>query len=191
MVGAVILAAGESRRMGRSKLLLRIKGKRMIDWVVDSFKGVVDELVVVLGHDPESLIPTLEELGMRWVVNENYREGMVSSFKKGLEQIKNCDAVFLALGDQPFVDRDFLMKAIGAWKEGAKIVSPIYKGKKGHPVLFGRSLFDEILSLQEHEMIRDVIHRHGDEHRLVEAGEWAVTDLDTPESFRKFMEGKF
>jgi len=190
MVGAVILAAGESRRMGRPKLLLRIKGKRMIEWVVDSFKGVVDELVVVLGHDPESLIPTLEELGTRWVVNENYREGMVSSFKKGLEPLKNCDAVFLALGDQPFVDRDFLMKAVDAWKEGAKIVSPVYKGKKGHPVLFDRSLFDEILSLQEHEMIRDVIHRHGDKHHLVEAGEWAVTDLDTPESFRKFMKEK-
>lgn len=190
MVGAVILAAGESRRMGRSKLLLRIKGKRMIDWVVDSFKGVVDELVVVLGHDPESLIPTLEELGTRWVVNENYREGMVSSFKKGLEPLKNCDAVFLALGDQPFVDQDFLMKAVDAWKEGAKVVSPVYKGKKGHPVLFDQSLFNEIFSLREHEMIRDVIHRHGDKHHLVEAGEWAVTDLDTPESFRKFMKEK-
>jgi len=190
MVGAVILAAGESRRMGRPKLLLRIKGKRMIEWVVDSFKGVVDELVVVLGHDPESLIPTLEELGTRWVVNENYREGMVSSFKKGLERLKNYDAVFLALGDQPFVDQDFLMKAVDAWKEGAKIVSPVYKGKKGHPVLFDQSLFDEILSLREHGMIRDVIHRHDDKHHLVEAGEWAVTDLDTPESFRKFMNEK-
>jgi len=190
MVGAVILAAGESRRMGRPKLLLRIKGKRMIEWVVDSFKDVVDELVVVLGHNPKSLILTLEELGTRWVVNENYREGMVSSFKKGLERLKNCDAVFLALGDQPFVDRDFLMKAVNAWKEGAKVVSPVYKRKKGHPVLFDQSLFNEIFSLREHEMIRDVIHRHRDKHHLVEAGEWAVTDLDTPESFRKFMKEK-
>jgi len=190
MVGAVILAAGESQRMGEPKLLLQIRGKRMIEWVVDSFKGVVDEFVVVLGHNPGSMIPTLEKLGTRWVVNENYREGMVSSFKKGLERLKNCDAVFLALGDQPFVDRDFLMKAVDAWKEGAKIVSPVYKGKKGHPVLFDQSLFDEILSLREHGMIRDVIHRHGDKHHLVEAGEWAVTDLDTPESFRKFMKEK-
>jgi len=190
MVGAVILAAGESQRMGEPKLLLRIEGKRIIEWVVDSFKNVVDELIVVLGHNPESLIPTLEKLGTRWVVNENYREGMVASFKKGLEQLKNCDAVFLALGDQPFVDRDFLMKAVDAWKEGAKIVSPVYKGKKGHPVLFDQSLFNEILSLQKHEMIRDVIHHHGDKHHLVEAGEWAVIDLDTPESFRKLMEGK-
>lgn len=191
MVGAVILAAGESQRMGEPKLLLRIEGKRMIEWVVDSFKGVVDELVVVLGYNPESLIPTLEKLETRWVVNENYREGMASSFKKGLEQLKNCDAVFLALGDQPFVNRYFLMKAVDAREEGAKIVSPVYKGKKGHPVLFDQSLFDEIFSLQEHGMIRDVIHRHEDKHHLVEAGEWAVTDLDTPESFRKLMEEKF
>lgn len=190
MVGAVILAAGESQRMGEPKLLLQIEGKRMIEWVVNSFRGVVDELVVVLGYNPESLIPTLEKLGTKWVANENYREGMVSSFKKGLERLKNCDAVFLALGDQPFVDRDFLMKAVDAWKEGAKIVSPVYKGKKGHPVLFDQSLFDEILSLREHEMIRDVIHCHDDKHHLVEAGEWAVTDLDTPESFRKFMKEK-
>lgn len=190
MVGAVILAAGESRRMREPKLLLRIGDKRVIEWVVDSFKGVVDELVVVLGHDPESLIPILEKLETRWVVNENYREGMAASFKKGLEQLKNCDVVFLALGDQPFVDRDFLMKAVDAWKEGAKIVSPVYKGKKGHPVLFDQSLFNEILSLQKHEMIRDVIHRHGDKHHLVEAGEWAAIDLDTPESFRKLMERK-
>jgi len=61
----------------------------------------------------------------------------------------------------------------------------VYKGKKGHPVLFDRSLFGEILSLQIHEMIRDVIHRHSSELRLVEAGEWAVIDIDTPEDFHK------
>ncbi len=188
MVGAVILAAGESQRMGEPKLLLRIKGKRMIEWVMDSFKGVVDELVVVLGYNPESLIPTLGKLGTRWVVNENYREGMVSSFKKGLEQLKNYDAVFLALGDQPFVDRDFLVKAIDVWKHGAKIVSPLYKGKKGHPVLFDRSLFDEILALKKNEFIRDVIHKHGEDHRVIETGEWAVTDLDTPESLQALRE---
>jgi len=175
--------------MGGPKLLLRIEGKRMIEWVVDSFKGVVDELIVVLGHNPESLIPTLEELGTRWVVNENYREGMASSFKKGLEQLKNCDAVFLALGDQPFVDKSFLKKAIDIWrKRKARIVSPVYKGKKGHPVLFDRSLFGEILSLGRQEMIRDVIHRHADERHLVKADKWSIMDTDTPEDLERLME---
>ncbi len=187
MVGAVILAAGESQRMGEPKLLLEIRGKRMIEWVIDSFRGAVDDIIVVLGHEPETLTPILRKLGTRWMVNENYEEGMVSSFKVGLKGLKDCEAIFLALGDQPFVGRDFLVKAIDAWRGGAKIVSPVYKGKKGHPVLFDRSLFDEILSLQKHEMIRDVIHRHESEHHLVKAGEWAIIDLDTPESFMKFL----
>jgi molybdenum cofactor cytidylyltransferase len=186
MIGVVVLAAGESRRMGANKLLLEIKGKRMIEWVIDSFKDVAEDIVVVLGYRPEVAKPVLEKLGVRWVVNENYREGMVSSFKEGLRELENCDAAFLALGDQPFVDKGYLSKAIDAWKRGAKIVSPVYKGKKGHPVLFDQSLFGEILSLQRHEMVRDVIHRHGSEHRLVKAGEWAVMDLDSPEDLCAF-----
>jgi len=187
MIGVVVLAAGESRRMGANKLLLEIKGKRMIERIISSFDDVVDELIIVLGHKPESVAPVLKELGARWVVNENYAEGMASSFKKGLCELKHCDAVFLALGDQPFVDQNFLVKAVDAWKGGAKIVSPVHKTKKGHPVLFDRSLFDEILSLQKHEMIRDIIHRHDSELRLVEAGEWAIVDLDSPEDFRKIL----
>ncbi len=188
MIGAVILAAGESRRMGENKLLLKIGGQRVIERVINPFKSAADNVVVVLGHRPEDLIPTLKELGMRWTVNPNYGEGMVSSFKEGLKELRDCGAVFLALGDQPFVDLDFLRRAIEAWREGARVVSPVYRGKKGHPVLFDRSLFDEILSLQRHEFIRDVIHRHSDKHHLVEAGEWAITDLDTPEGFRRIME---
>ncbi len=184
MIGAVILAAGESRRMGKPKLLLQIKGKPMIERIIDSFSSVVDRLIVVLGHKPENLIPVLQKLKARWVVNENYHEGMVSSFKKGLNELRDCRAVFLALGDQPFVDRKFLKQAIEAWRNGARIVSPVYKGKKGHPVLFDQSLFDEILSLRKQEVVRDVIHRHDDEHYLVEAGRWAIIDLDTPESLR-------
>lgn len=188
MIGAVILAAGESRRMKTQKLLLEVKGKPLIERVVDSFNGIVDGIIVVLGHQPERLVPTLEKLKVNWVVNLNYSEGMVSSLKEGVKKMKKFDVVFLALGDQPFVSQDFLVKAIDAWKGGAKIVSPVYKGKKGHPVLFDRSLFDEILALQKNEFIRDVIHRHGEDHCVIEAGEWAVTDLDTPESLRALRE---
>ncbi len=99
-------------------------------------------------------------------------------------EMRPC-AVFLALGDQPFVDRYFLLKAIEVWKGGAKIVSPVHKGKKGHPVLFDKNLFDEILSLEKQGMIRGVIHRHESEHHLVEAGEWAIIDVDTPETLKQ------
>jgi len=186
MIGAVVLAAGESERMGKNKLLLEIEGKKVIDLVIEALKNVADDIIVVLGHKPERLIPILKGQGVRWTVNKNYREGMTSSFKKGLQETKDSEAVFLVLGDQPSINRNFLIGMVEAWKEkGAKIVSPVYKGKKGHPVLFDRSLFDEIISLKKGEIIRDIIHRHGGELRLIEAGEWSVMDMDTPEGFEK------
>lgn len=181
MIGTVILAAGESKRMGVQKLLLEINGKPMIEHVIESFKGIVDEIIVVLGHRPEKLIPALEKLGVKWTINFNYQDGMTSTFKEGLKELENFDAVFLALGDQPFLDRNFLNKAIESWKSGAKVVSPIFRGKKGHPVLFDRSLFGEILSLEKNQFIRDVIHKHRENLCVIESGEWAITDIDTKE----------
>jgi molybdenum cofactor cytidylyltransferase len=186
MIGAVVIAAGESKRMGRNKLLIEISGKTIIERVVSFFSGVADELVVVLGHEPGQTAPLLDKLKIRWVVNKSYADGMATSFKRGLEELESCEAVFLALGDQPFIGGDFLQKAVEAWKNGAKIVSPVHNGKKGHPVLFDKSLFNEIFSLKKQETVREVIHRHGDKHILLKAGEWAVTDVDTPEDLKKF-----
>jgi molybdenum cofactor cytidylyltransferase len=185
MIGAVVIAAGESKRMGRNKLLIEIGGKPLIKRVISFFEGVTDELVVVLGHRPEQATPLLKKLGARWVVNEGYAEGMASSFKRGLKEMEGCEAVFLALGDQPFVDRNFLREAIKAWRNGAKVVSPAHEGKKGHPVLFDKSLFSEILSLEKQGTVRDVIHMHGSEHKVLEAGEWAVVDIDSPEDLER------
>ena len=182
MIGTVVLAAGESRRMGAQKLLLDVNGKLMIERVVDSFRGIADEILVVLGYGPEKLVPTLQGLGVKWTVNLDYKEGMISTFKEGVKKLRGFDAVFLALGDQPFVSREFLTKAIEAWKLGAKVVSPAYHGKKGHPVLFDSSLFGEILALESGQFIRDVIHWHQDAHKVIEAGEWSGMDVDTPES---------
>lgn len=186
VIGAVILGAGESRRMGTQKLLLDIKGRPMLEWVISSFNEVVDGIVVVLGHEPEMLIPLLKRLGVRWTVNVDYLNGMVTSVKQGLKMLMDADAVFVALGDQPLVRVDFLRKAIEVWKSGAKIVCPIVRGKKGHPVLFDRGLFDEILALGKDQFLRDVIYRHKDDLRTIESGEWAITDIDTPEGLETF-----
>ncbi|MFN4133365.1 MAG: NTP transferase domain-containing protein [Candidatus Hadarchaeales archaeon] len=184
-VGVVILAAGESSRMGEQKLLLPLMGTPLLEHVVNSFREITERIVVVLGHKPEIIAPLLQKLHVKWVVNEEYQHGMITSFKRGLAELRGCDAVFLALGDQPLVDKDFLLKAIASWEEGAKIVCPIFRGKKGHPVLFDQSLFEEILSLGKNQFIRDVIHRHAGFMKLIEAGEWAITDVDTPEDFLK------
>jgi len=186
VIGAVVLGAGESRRMGTQKLLLEVHGKLMIELVIDSFRGTADEIVVVLGHKPEALIPTLERLGVNWAVNHNYTEGMVTSIKEGLKQLTHCDAVFVALGDQPIIRKDFLRKAIETWQAGAKIVCPIVNGKKGHPVLFDKTLFAEILALERDQFLRNVIHGHKSSLSTIDSGDWAITDIDTPESLEAF-----
>ena len=186
MIGAVILAAGKSERMGESKLLQEIGGKKVIELVIDPFRGVADEIIVVLGHAPEKLVDFIRRLGVKHVVNPDYEMGMTSSFKRGLQEAKPCEAAFLVLGDQPCVERDFLVKMVDVWiSTKAKIVSPIYKGKKGHPVLFDRSLFDEILLLPKECTIRDVMHRHAKDIFLLEAGEWSIMDMDTSDDFER------
>ncbi|MBS3815170.1 MAG: nucleotidyltransferase family protein [Hadesarchaea archaeon] len=185
MIGAVILAAGESSRMGEPKLLLEIKGELVIKRLINVFEGIVDKKVVVLGHEPENLIPIINKSNAEWVINEDYKEGMSSSFKTGVSALEGCDAAFLVLGDQPIIRKDYLKKAVNAWKKSAKMVSPIHNGKKGHPVLFDQSLFNEILALNKDETVRKVIHAHDDEHELIESGEWAITDFDTPEDYER------
>jgi molybdenum cofactor cytidylyltransferase len=123
----------------------------------------------------------IEKLPAKYTINRRYQEGMASSFKAGLRELRGCDAVFLVLGDQPRVAHVFLRKAVKAWREGARIVSPVFKNRKGHPVLIDRSLFPEFLSLAKDGQIREVIEEHRDEHVLIKAGEWAVKDLDYPE----------
>jgi len=186
MISAIILAAGESKRMGKNKLLLEIGGRKIIDIVIDTLRDVADDIIVVLGHKPESLATLLKEKNVRWKINKNYRRGMVSTFQEGLKETSTSEAVFLILGDQPFIRKDFLLRMVEAWrKRKGKIISPIHKGKKGHPVLFDKAVYPEILSLGANNTIRDVIHRFDKDLYLLEAGEWSVLDIDSLEDFTK------
>ncbi len=188
-VAAVVLAAGKSERMGRNKLLLKLRGKPLIELVLDALEASeVDEIIIVLGNKPWEIAKVIKpQLNrIRLVVNESYEEGMTSSFKTGLMQIKHAEAALLVLGDQLILDPKFLNIMIEAMERNrgkALIVSPIYEGKKGHPLLFSKNLFNEILSLKESEVIRDVVHRHIDQLLTIDQPKWTITDIDTPEDF--------
>jgi len=111
---------------------------------------------------------------------------MTSSFMVGLSRV-SADASFLVLGDQLGLEAELLDTMAAAMEADpeALIVSPAHRGRLGHPVLFRRALFPEILGLTEGENVRDVVLRHGSAHRLVEAGVWCVLDIDTPEDFER------
>ncbi len=184
---AIVLAAGKSTRMGVNKLLLNVAGRTILDRLLDALEeSLVGEIVVVLGHDPESIRPVAEAHRVRAVLNTGYERGMTSSFQVGLRGL-SADAAFLVLGDQLGLDPGLLDSMAGLMESdpSALIVSPVHEGRYGHPVLFRKQLFKEIMGLGEGETVRDVVVRHGGAHRTVEGGPWSVLDIDTPEDFEE------
>lgn len=189
----VVLAAGKSERMDRNKLLLEVAGHSILDRVLNAiYKSSVDEVIVVLGHRPEELRSMVEAHGATVVINQNYDHGMLSSLKVGLRRT-SADGVFLVLGDQIGLKPALLnrMATVMETDLEALIVSPAYKDRKGHPVLFRRSLFPEILNLSPAKTMREIVYRNKNNHRLVESDRWCLFDIDILEDFeqaRRFFE---
>jgi len=194
IVGAVMLAAGKSERMGQNKLLLSLNGKRLIDNILDALaEARLDEQVIVVGHRPEQVIEAVKPRmnGVEVAVNRDYEKGMTSSFQTGLKLLKHVDAAFLVLGDQPIFDPKVLRSLIEQMEKRrgeALIASPIHKGKKGHPLLFHSRLFSEILGLKNSQTIRDVVHIHEDKLVKIDAPKWTVMDIDTPEDYSRIRD---
>jgi len=190
ITGAVVLAAGKSERMGQNKLFLSLNGKALIDNILDAVAAAgIDEQVVVLGYKPELVIEASKRLHtMKIVVNEDYEQGMISSFQRGLQVLHHVDAAFLVLGDEPIFDPCILRLMVQKMENSrgeALIACPIYKGKKGHPLLFHRKLFEEILKLKSSQTIREVVHKYADRLLTIEAPQWTLMDIDTPEDYAR------
>jgi molybdenum cofactor cytidylyltransferase len=190
IVGAVVLAAGKSERMGENKLLLCLNGKTLIENVLDGLAAAgISEQVVVLGYKLEDVLGVIKpRLGrLKIVLNVNYEAGMTSSFQTGLLVLSNVDAAFLVLGDQPIMEPKLLGTMIQMMEKNAEalIACPIHNGKKGHPLLFRKQLFGEIFSLKTTQTIRAIVHAHADQLVTLEAPEWTTIDIDTPQDYAR------
>jgi len=185
-LAAVVLAAGRSSRMGANKLLLKVGDRRVIEHILFSLKPF--ETIVVLGHRPDDVKEFVEAFGAKTVYNPDYDEGMTLSFRAGLRALDtDVEAVFMALSDTFGFSYGLLeeMKGVLIKDPEALIVSPVHQGRRGHPVLFRKPLFDELLGLGEGETMRDVVNRHESQHRYIEADIWCTVDLDTPEDYER------
>ncbi|HWO33436.1 MAG TPA: NTP transferase domain-containing protein [Candidatus Acidoferrum sp.] len=149
-IGAVILAAGTSSRMGEAKQLLRLGATTLLDQVTENVLGSrVDEIVLVLGHEAETIKQTIATKKLKIVVNESYRQGMGTSLRAGLSALASeVDAALIVLADQPFVRSATFDQIIDHYQQSkAQIVIPIYKGFRGNPVLLDHSVFAEVMAL--------------------------------------------
>lgn len=187
-ITAIVLAAGLSSRMGVNKLLLELDGKTILDHILDSLVNY--DTIVVTGHRPEDIEPIIKRHRARAVHNSDYKKGMTTSFQAGLRALgSDINTVYLVLSDT----FGFKQELLDAMEEKMAstitlLVSPIYEGKRGHPVLVARELFDEFLELGEDETLKDVVLRHENEHEYVPGDMWTRIDLDTPEDYELVKE---
>jgi molybdenum cofactor cytidylyltransferase len=180
---AIVLAAGKSRRMGVNKLLLTLGGKTVLGHILDNLDGY--DTIVVTGHNQEEINGLINEYGVKSVHNPDYEMGMTTSFQAGLRELDNdVDAVFMILSDTFGFKPSLLDRMVGKMEStDASLVSPMYDGKRGHPVLVSRSLLQEFLSLSHDETMKDVVLRHEEDHQYVEGSIWTRLDLDTPQDY--------
>lgn len=188
MIWAVVLAAGGSRRMGTQKLLLPFGGRTVVGTVVEAALGSrADGVMVVLGAAAGEVRRELEASGASFAVNADYGRGMLSSVQAGFEALPaDAEAAVVMLGDQPFLPARIIDAVVGAYRESRKgIVIPVFRGRRGHPVLVDMRYRGEVLGLDPADGLRQLMRAHPGDIREIEVDDANILrDMDTPEDYR-------
>ena len=190
MIGAVVLAAGLSQRMGRPKMILPWGDTTVITRVVSVLlTAKVDDVVVVTGGARDEVEVALQGLPVQTLFNPDYANGeMVFSLKVGLASIPDdIEATLIALGDQPQIEESVVQQVIAGYKQTkSSVVVPSYQMRRGHPWLVDKSHWDEIRSMHSPQSLRDFLNRHANEIHYVNVDNDSILqDLDTPEDYLK------
>lgn len=188
MINAIVLAAGESKRMGKSKPLLRFNDKTFLEQIISAIKvSDVDRITVVLGAKAETIKNSIDLSETNIVINKDYQKGQLSSLIAAIKNTpQETDAILVCLVDNPFITKDVINKIIARFKEtNNPIIVPVYNKKRGHPALFSRSLFSELLNVPKEQGARYVLHSNAEKVLELETSESTIlTGIDTPEDYR-------
>jgi molybdenum cofactor cytidylyltransferase len=196
MIVAVVLSAGESSRMGRPKALLPIDGETFLERIVSTLKRTkVGKIIVVIGHNAAEIKQKIEHLPIEILINHQYRLGQLSSLHVAIRHLlddSSCGGILVHLVDHPYIDPDLVDRMIEAADTSGKlIVVPRHQGKRGHPVILSRKLFDELLAAPLDQGAKTVVNAHPDETLAIDVDDRGVTiDIDTPDEYREHVKGK-
>jgi molybdenum cofactor cytidylyltransferase len=184
-VAGIILAAGESTRMGSPKALLPLRGETFADLLIETFSRYCDPVILVLGHHADLLCSGIRrKSGARLVINHEYRTGQISSLQCGFRAVPSgASGVVFTLVDHPNVRPETMQALLAA---GAPIAIPRFEGRRGHPVFIARELIPEFLNLPPGGTARDVLDRHRAEVRYIDVNDPGILqDVDDPEAYRR------
>lgn len=195
-VDAVLLAAGQSKRMGaRNKLLERVDNDSLVGTVAAAIQASrVREIFVVTGHETEKIINALEPIDCQFVFNPDFASGMGTSLAAGIRAATAPDrdlpdAIIVCLGDMPDVTSAMIDRVINNFdpSDNRLIVAAAHQGRRGNPVLWDRRFFDDLASLNGDQGAREILREHAEHVITVDVASNAVlTDLDTPQAFDQY-----
>jgi len=201
VLAAVILSAGESSRMGSPKALVPFRGKTFLEHLLEIIRRYSESHMnanggsqigwtrIVLGAHADEIFAKLSLDPAKVVLNPNWKSGQLSSIQAAIHSLpeNETNGILLFLVDHPLISADLLHKLIQQFYEsGRPIVLPIYRGKRGHPVIFARQLYDELLTAPEQEGARAVVWAHAAEVLEVPTEEEGVVlNLNDPEALRE------
>jgi molybdenum cofactor cytidylyltransferase len=191
VIWAIVLAAGESRRMGRPKLLLPYGDRTIIETVVQNVvSSRADRVLVVLGGYRREIEEKIRGFAVKRVINRRYQEGMLSSVRRGLSALPpSARAAAFILADQPEVASSVIDLMIEAYRREKKgIVLPVYRKKRGHPLLIDLKYRREIESLSPDIGLRGLLREHRDDILEVRVSSPAVLkDIDNPDDYGRVL----
>ncbi len=196
MISAIVLAAGEAKRMGRNKMLLPWQGKTLLEQVLGALlHSQVDEIILVLGHEAGRIREKISARGIKIAINPVYQEGMSASLRYGLSIMdKAAEAFLVALGDQPGIRKETINQLIDAFHRTLprkNIVLPTYRSKPGHPVLFGIQYREAMAGLSGDVGGRQILIDHPEDILALEMDtDEVLQDIDTPEDYREYLKRK-
>ena len=192
MIWAIILAGGESKRMGKPKMLLPYGEKSIIETVIDNaLQSQIDNTLVVLGAANIKISENIKNYPAKTTVNPNYRQGMLSSIQWGFNFLpEDATAAMILLGDQPSIPTFVIDKVIESHYKSAKgIILPACGSRRGHPILIDLKYKSDINHLSDEIGLRGLLYDHPDDIEEIEVDTPSIhNDIDTAEDYKRSLD---
>ena len=187
MISAILLAAGQSKRMkGENKLTKKIQDIPLIKLSIKNIlNSNIDEIFIILGYQKEIIQKIIGKNDkIKFFFNENYESGIASSIKIGVSKLsEKTDAFFICLGDMPMVNKNVYNQLIKS-KSDKEIIIPTYKGKQGNPILFSKSIKEKIMNIKGDVGAKKILELNKDKILNVEINNQSVKkDFNTKDDF--------
>jgi molybdenum cofactor cytidylyltransferase len=191
-VEGLLLAAGKSQRMGSPKPLLTVFGRTFLEHIVlEAQQSDLIGINIILGHNAELILKSLPQLETQVIINPDFEQGQLSSLIRGLKALEghSIDGLMLFLVDHPFVSQHVINKLVHSYSEHDQpVVIPTFRGRRGHPLIFGRELFSELLNAPLDQGAVSVVKKHQENVLSIEVEhEGILIDIDTPEAYQEYV----